>query len=107
MLIEAAPPIATNETILNAYAARRREFKENYHLDMTAAQSDAYFARIDACEAVIHGMPATTIAGLLAKLRVTFVHQIGELWSDRAIHDRTHPVFVEGLVTSNSFARQN
>ena len=106
MLVEPAPPIATDETILNAYAARRREFEENYHLDMTAEQSDAYFARIDACEAVIHGTPATTIAGVLAKLRVTFVHQTGELWSDRAIHDPTHSVFVEGLATSNSFARQ-
>jgi len=106
MLVEPAPPIATDETILNAYAARRREFEENYHLDMTAEQSDAYFARIDACEAVIHGTPATTIAGVLAKLRVTFVHQTGDLWSDRAIHDPTHPVFVEGLATSNSFARQ-
>lgn len=106
VLVNPAPPVATDEAILNAYAARRREFEENYHLDMTTEESDAYFNRIDACEAVIHGTPATTIAGVLAKLRVTFVHQTGELWSDRAIDDPTHPVFVEGLATAGTFARQ-
>lgn len=105
-MIDSAPPVATDETILSAYAARRREFEENYHLDMTREDEDGYFRRVDACEAVIHDTPATTIAGVLAKLRVTFVHQIGELWSDRAIDDPTHPVFVEGLATASTFARQ-
>lgn len=100
------PVPVTDDAILNAYAARRREFEQNYHLDMTTEESDAYFNRIDACEAVIHGIPATTIAGVLAKLRVTFMHQTGELWSDRAINDPTHPVFVEGLATAGTFARQ-
>jgi hypothetical protein len=106
VLVNPAPPVATDEPILNAYAARRREFEENYHLDMTPEDEGGYFRRIDACEAVIHGTPATTIAGVLAKLRVTFVHQTGELWSDRAIDDPTHPVFVEGLATAGTFAHQ-
>jgi hypothetical protein len=102
----ALPVPAADDAILSAYAARRREYEQNYHLEMTTEESDAYFNRIDAYESVIHGPPATTIAGVLAKLRVTFVHQTGELWSDRAVADVNHPAFVEGLATAGTFTRQ-
>jgi hypothetical protein len=105
-LVTPAPPVATDEVILRAYAARRREYEQNYHRDMTNPEGDAYFARIDACEAVIHAAPATTIEGVLAKLRVTFVHQTGQPWSDRAVADVNHPAFVEGLLGCDDVDRQ-
>lgn len=105
-LVDPAPPIATDEVILSAYAARRREYEQNYHRNMTNEESDAYFTRIDACEAVIHGTPATTIEGVLAKLRVTLVHQTGQPWSDRAVADVNQPAFVEGLLGCDDVDRQ-
>ncbi len=104
--LSAPQPQGDDGAILDAFAGRRREFEESYHLEMATEQSNAYFDRCDAYEAVIHGTPATTIAGVIAKLRVTFLHQTGELWSDRAVMDPAHPVFVEGLAGAGIFVRQ-
>jgi len=101
-----AQPQGDDRAILDAFAGRRREFADNYDSDMTTEESNAYFDRCDAYEAMIHGTPATTIAGVVAKLRVTFLHQTGELWSDRAIMDPAHPVFVKGLAGAGIFVRQ-
>lgn len=86
-----------DHAICDAYAARRREFEENYHVDMTLEQEEAYFDRLHTREAVILNTTATTIEGVLAKLRVAFLHQEPSAWSDRAITDPSHPDFVAGL----------
>jgi hypothetical protein len=90
--------LASDRTILDAFAARQREFTANYHLtDMSTAEEDTYFKRIDAQEAVIYQTPANTIAGIVAKLRIDFMHRFGTAWSDHAVMTPAAPVFAEGL----------
>ncbi len=96
----------TDKAILAAFEERRREFAANYHLmNMTKEQEDAYFGRIDEHEAVICETPAATIAGILAKLRIDFMHRAGAAWSDHAIIDPTVPAFIDGLAEADRFTQ--
>jgi hypothetical protein len=104
--IKPATAAAADKAILEAFGARCAEFAANYHLtDMSKADEDVYFERIAAQEAVIYQTPADTIAGIVAKLRIDFMHRVGTSWSDHAIMNPTAPVFAEGLA-SDQFARQ-
>jgi hypothetical protein len=48
---------------------------------------------------------ATTIEGVIAKLRVAFMNQDGGDWSDLAISNTADPKFVEGLRLSGMYER--
>jgi hypothetical protein len=103
----AIAPTSDDKTILDAFEARRSEFAAHYHLtDMPKEQEDAYFERISAQEAVIYQTPANTIPGVIAKLRIEFMHHVGTDWSDHAIMDPATPVFVKGLADADWFTRQ-
>jgi hypothetical protein len=62
-------------------------------------------ARTAALEDLIIGTQATTIEGVLAKLRRAFQGIVGEAWSDRAMTDPKHPDFVEGLQAADWYPR--
>jgi hypothetical protein len=105
--LKPATAAATDKAILDAFDARCAEFAANYHLmEMTKAQEDAYFARMDAYEAVIWQTPANTAAGVIAKLRIDFMHRVGTAWSDHAIMDPSAPVFTEGLADADHPTQQ-
>ena len=87
----------SDDALLAAFAARRREFEAGEGVEMTGEQGDAYLDRLDEHEAVLHGTRATTIEGVLTKMRVAFLHQTGAAWSDFAASDTSRPEFREGL----------
>ncbi len=97
--------LQTDEAMLSAFSARRREFEATESVDLAGDQEDAYFARVDAAEAVLIGNRATTVEGVLAKLRVAFLHQTGEDWSDLAISNTKLPKFTDGLAMSDMYTR--
>jgi hypothetical protein len=97
--------LQTDEALLSAFAARGREFEATEGVHLAGDQEDAYFARVDAAEAALIGNRATTIEGVLAKLRVAFLHQTGEDWSDLAISNTKLPKFTDGLALSDMYTR--
>lgn len=97
--------LQTDEQLLAAFTARRREFEATEGVDLASDQEDAYFARVDAAEAVLINNRATTVEGVLAKLRVAFLHQTGEDWSDLAVSNTKRPKFTEGLRLSDMYTR--
>lgn len=103
--ITAAHAPAGDQAILDAFAARRQEFEAAYDTEMTPEEEEGYFRRLDACEMVILDTPATSIDAIIVKLRITFMHQEGSAWSDRAILDPSHPEFVAGLAASDIYTR--
>jgi hypothetical protein len=97
--------LQTDAPLLAAFATRRHEFEAADKGPWTAEQEDAYFARVDAAEMVLLANPATTIEGVIAKLRVAFMNQDGGDWSDLAISNTADPKFVEGLRMSGMYER--
>jgi hypothetical protein len=98
-------PLSADAPLLAAFATRRHEFEAADKGPWTAEQEDAYFARVDAAEMVLLANPATTIEGVIAKLRVAFMNQDGGDWSDLAISNTADPKFVEGLRMSGMYER--
>jgi hypothetical protein len=97
--------LQTDGALLAAFARRRHEFEAADKGPWTAEQEDAYFARVDAAEMVVLDTRATTIEGVIAKLRVAFMNQDGGDWSDLAISNVADPKFVEGLRMSGMYER--
>ncbi|MEG3083700.1 hypothetical protein U1707_08600 [Sphingomonas sp. PB2P12] len=96
----------TDKAILDAFDARSADLAANYFVyDMTSDQEDAYFARLNAHEAVISETPASTVAGIVAKLRIDFMHRVATAWSDHAIMDTSGPEFTEGLAEADTLTR--
>ncbi len=97
--------LQTDSALLEAFARRRLEFEAADKGPWTAQQEDAYFGRVDAAELVLLNGRATTIEGVLARLRVAFMNQVGTSWSDLAISNTANPKFVEGLRMSGMYER--
>ena len=91
--------------ISSAFAIRRYEFENAERGPWSQEQEDAYFNRIDAAEMVLLNTQATTVEGVLAKLRVSFLYRVGTDWSDLAISNTSDPKFVEGLGMSDMHHR--
>lgn len=102
---EAEAPVSSDQPLIDAFAARRQEFEAAYDIDMTREDEDSYFARLEAHERVINDTPATSVEGVIAKLRIAFMHQVGSAWSDRAIMDPSHSDFVAGLAEADIYTR--
>jgi len=100
------PVVGADQALIAAFAARCRVFAENYHiLEMTKDHEDGYFTRLDAYEAIINDTPATTISGVIAKLRIGFLRQSDADWADHAIMGPNCPAFVEGLAAADPTVR--
>jgi hypothetical protein len=97
--------LQTDGPLLAAFARRRHEFEAADKGPWTAEQEDAYFGRVDAAEMVVLDTRATTLEGVIAKLRVAFMNQDGGDWSDLAISNVADPKFVEGLRMSGMYER--
>jgi hypothetical protein len=97
--------LQTDSALLAAFSDRRHEFEATDGVDLSGEQEDAYFRRVDAAEAVLINNRATTVEGVLAKLRVAFVHQTGDDWSDLAISDTNRSKFTDGLALSDMYTR--
>ncbi len=97
--------LQTDAAMLEAFATRRREFEASAGVDMTRDEEDNYFSRIDAAEAALLNGRAATIEGVLAKLRVAFMHLVFKDWSDLAISDTTSPKFTKGLSRADEHTR--
>ncbi len=95
----------TDEELLAAFAARRRESEAADKGPWTVDQEDAYFGRVDAAEMVLLDTRATTLEGVIAKLRVAFMNQDAAGWSDLAISNITNPAFIDGLKMAGMYER--
>jgi hypothetical protein len=90
--------VQTDGDLLNAFAGLRREMTAYLTNGCgTKEQDDAADARVEALEEKIWGARATTIEGVVAKLRIAFQHSAGGDWSDHAIVDPKHPDFIDGF----------
>ncbi len=97
--------LQTDQALFAAFTARRQEFEGADKGPWTAEQEDAYFGRVDAAEMVLLDTRASTIEGVIAKLRVAFMNQDAADWSDLAISNTADPKFVEGLRMSGMYER--
>jgi hypothetical protein len=97
--------LQTDIALLEAFETRRKQFEATQGRDLSAYEETAYFGRIDAADMVLLNDRATTVEAVLAKLRVAFMHQIGEDWSDLAISNTKHSRFTEGLALSDMYTR--
>jgi hypothetical protein len=93
--------------LLSAFAECRRGTEEwlAADSDLDEASSEEADAAIRAAEDRIFAARATTIEGVLAKLRLAFKGNVGCAWSDRAIADPTHADFQAGLSSSDWYTR--
>jgi len=97
--------LQTDIALLEAFETRRKQFEATEGRDLSAYEETAYFGRIDAADMVLLNDRATTVEAVLAKLRVAFMHQVGEDWSDLAISNTKHSRFTEGLALSDMYTR--
>ncbi len=93
--------LQTDGALLSAYAGLRASaadwFVNGAHND---ERDDAKDAAVQQLEEAVWKNRATTLEGVLARLRVTFQHISGEAWSDRAVLDPTHAEFRAGLANA-------
>lgn len=89
--------LQTDEAILDAFAGRRRAFYETETIDLSGEAEDAYFQLIEGQDGTLFKSQATTLEGVLAKLRVGFSGADAMAWSDHALGDTNRPEFREGL----------
>ncbi len=95
-----------DQNILAAFNGLRREMRESYDRDdMTPAEEDTYFARLNAYEHTLTETRATTIEGVIAKMRLAFGRLNQAAWSDHALMDPAIAEFREGLQTADPFER--
>lgn len=100
------PFLQSDGSILAAFAGCRHEMIGAHGPEaMTREQEDAYFARLDAYETTMLDSPASTIEGVIAKLRLAFSRLEPNAWSDHAIMDVNSRDFISGLRMSGMFER--
>lgn len=97
---------AMKDAVLMAgFASRCREFIENQDKAMSPAEDEAYWERVDAAEKPLQDNSATTIEGVVAKLRLTFPHLTSEAYADHALGDPASAVFRKGLAMDGMYIR--
>ncbi len=93
--------VQTDVALLSAYAGLRADaadwFGYGAHND---ERDEARAATTLQLEEVVWKNRATTLEGVLVRLRLTFQHINGEAWSDRAVLDPTHADFRDGLANA-------
>ncbi|MEG8045773.1 hypothetical protein QP175_05810 [Sphingomonas aerolata] len=93
--------LQTDKALLTAYAGLRSSATDWYaHGARNDERDEARNATVLHLEEVVWKNRATTLEGVLARLRVTFKHISGEAWSDRALVDPTHAEFRAGLANA-------
>jgi hypothetical protein len=93
--------LQTDRDLLTAYAGLRSSATDWYaHGACNDERDEARDATVLQLEEVVWKNRATTLEGVLARLRVTFQHISGEAWSDRALVDPTHAEFRAGLANA-------
>lgn len=97
--------LETDRALLEGFAARCHEFEASIGVEMSGAEEDAYWTRIDAAEKPLHDGSATTIEGVVAKLRLTFPHLTSEAYADHALGDPASAVFRKGLAMDGMYIR--
>jgi hypothetical protein len=92
--------------LLSAYADCRRGTEQWLAPERQTNEpsSDEAPDQMDEAENVVAAARATTIEGVLAKLRVAF-KGIGVAWSEHAVVDPAHPAFRSGLASSDWYTR--
>lgn len=92
----------TDDKLHAAFAQCRADM-----VDFLSGGDDRYdaemIARLDAAEEMLSLEPARTIEGVIAKLRASFQHLVGEQWSDRSIIDPRAPEFRRGIEGADRF----
>jgi hypothetical protein len=98
--------LETDDSLLAAYAGCRTEMEfGKTNSEITAAEEDAYWERLGAHEEVLTETRATTIEGVIAKLRVAFSRNDAYAWSDHAVLDPNVAEFRDGLRLSGMTER--
>lgn len=95
--------LQTDEPLLEAFSTCRHEMQAAYAVDNpTPEEDDAHFARRYASEDLLTNSSATTIEGVIAKLRVAFAHLDETAWSDHAVMNPTVIDFRNGLANDGN-----
>jgi hypothetical protein len=98
--------LQTDGGLLSAYAGCRTEMEfGKANSELTDAEEDAYWQRLGAHEEVLTETRATTIEGVIAKLRVAFSRNDAYAWSDHAVLDPSVAEFRDGLRLSGMTER--
>jgi hypothetical protein len=98
--------LQTDGSLLAAYAGCRTEMKFGKATsEITAAEEDAYWERLGAHEEVLTETRATTIEGVIAKLRVAFSRNNADAWSDHAVMNPSIAEFRDKLRLAGMFER--
>ncbi len=98
--------LQSDTAVLVAYAGCRAEMVgAKTAVELTAEEEDAYWERLGDHEEVLVETSATTIEGVLAKLRVAFSRTETSAWSDHAVMDPTVTEFRDKLRISGMFER--
>ncbi|NTS64187.1 hypothetical protein HRV97_03295 [Sphingomonas sp. HHU CXW] len=96
--------LQSDAELLVAFAACRAEMVSYQESGpQTREEDDAADERVLKHEAVIHASQASTLEGVIAKLRLSFQHTVGEAWSDRAVADPAEAEFRAGLAGAGAF----
>jgi hypothetical protein len=98
--------LQTDGGLLSAYAGCRTEMEfGKANSELTDAEEDAYWQRLGAHEEVLTETRATTIEGVIAKLRVAFSRNNADAWSDHAVMDPSIAEFRDKLRLAGMFER--
>lgn len=89
--------VQTDEAILSSFDELRADMARSHAGQPPAQDDDGWLKWLDATEAPIVRNRATTIEGVLAKLRLAFSHLADVKWSHHAIVDPRHADFADGI----------
>lgn len=93
-----------DKALLSSFSALRTVWAERGRVvDSSEAEDEAFYADLDRHEGIIAANEATTLEGVLAKLRVAFLHMVGEDWSDLTLVDPNACDFLDGIASADPF----
>ena len=96
--------VQTDADLLAAFAGLRREMVDYLAKGCgTKEEDEAAEYRVDKLEEVMWRTRASTVEGVVAKLRVAFQHMGCGMWSDHATADPAHPDFVRGIQLADMY----
>lgn len=98
--------LQTDEAILGAFATYRQQTAEwIVHDDWSHERLQTFDKEIDRSVVAIAESRATTIEGVLVKLRIAFQNRVEGVWGAHAAVDPTHPSFVDGINMADLYDR--
>lgn len=98
--------LQTDTAILAAFSSLRADMCRSLAGEpLSQADEDTWYEWLDAQEEPLTASRATTIEGVLTKLRVAFAHLAYQPWATRSMVEPAHPDFVSGLKDATVYQR--